>query len=429
MKIAKELWSYLRVPLIIAASVIVLLVLITNIVPAIQDKLAENSPIQSITAENDKIYSQTQKIKLADFAIKAKHKNGKSSRIKSNEIKISKNLPDPVGKYTSIRVELKSDPSIACVVKVKNKRDKKFEIECGSPKKSAVKAVLYSNGELAFEGNGDVMTYNSSEFPWKKTDNVDIESIKAVSFEKTVTPSNLDNWFSSMSSLVYVGKIPDSVESISSAFANCVNLTTAPELSNCKELLDVSYAYQGCTSLETIPAIPESVTNAEGMCSEATSLQVAPDMSNAENLENAACMFMGCSSLTETNSAPAIVSAASMYKECINLKEAPQFTNTVLDLSSTFFGDVSLIKGADIPASARDISQCYSGCKKLRGKIAVNANPKSYSSFLSNAVTSTKLDLTGSSTMLEQIHLTSSENRNITINGVYPENKGNAVYW
>ena len=421
MKTIKELWKYFKKPAIALAIIGLLYMTTKYIVPAVQDKLAEDSPIQSISAENSKVYSQSQTIKASDFTVKAKHKNGRTSRVQTNEFKISKTAPDPVGKKTKITVTLKNNKKISCNVNVNNKREKKFEIECGSPKKSAVKAILYNNGELAFEGNGDVMTYNESEFPWKVSDNVDISTIKAISFEDTVTPSNLDNWFSSMESLVYVSEIPDSVESISYAFADCVNLKKAPDLVNCKNLIDTSYAYKGCETIEEIPAIPESVTNAQGMCMDDISLQVAPDMTNAINLENASEMFSGCYSLTETNSAPAIEDASSMYRDCINLKEAPQFSNTVRNLSATFSGDVSLIKPADIPSSAQDISQCYSDCKKIRGTMSINAEPKAYSSFLSGAATATKLDLTGTSSMLEVIHSTCSDNRNVTINGVYPE--------
>ena len=65
-----------------------------------------------------------------------------------------------------------------------------------------------------------------------------------------------------------------------------------------KPVINMSYTFEGCTSLTTAPTIPNSVTNMNGTFSYCTSLTTAPTIPNGvTDMEET---FSGCTSLTGT---------------------------------------------------------------------------------------------------------------------------------
>ena len=413
-KILKELKPF-KIPLLVAGGLLSIHLVLSNVLPEIQYAKANKTPIISIKANNNKIYEQEEKIEVSDFDIKAKHEGGQVSTVRPEDIKLSRTKPKQTGKYTEVTISLKGKKSISTTVRVKNRRDEITSAYCGNPKLKSVKVVLYSNGELAFEGKGDVLQYDQGTFPWQSFDG----TIKSITFEETVTPTSLDYWFESMNDLIYIGTLPETVESIVGYCKGCDTLKEAPDWSKCNNLLDITSAYSDCDVLEKVPAILSTVRNATEAFSSCNSMQDAPDMSQATSLINTSGMFRDCKKLTTTNYAPAAEILDSMYESCINLKKAPEISETAKSMSNTFSGDISLVSAAKIPASVENVSGCYSNCSKLTGEINIDANPQNYGSFLANAANATKLNLKGNSNMLNILALT-NDGSNISVNGAIP---------
>lgn len=414
-KILKQLKLF-KIPLILIGVFAILYLITAVIIPTYQRIQAYKTPIVSIEGSNEEEYAQGMEIRKGDFYIMATHEDGKQAGLREEEFNISTTVPATTGDTTEVVVTLESNPRISTLVQVKNERHKVAEVSCGSPKLDAVKAVLYSNGELSFEGSGDVLQYDRNMFPWQ---NMGEQSITSVTFEPDVLPASMDYWFQTMADLTYIGPLPKSVESIVGMCYGCSSLTDAPEWKQCSNLLDVSNAFEDCILLKNIPAIPSSVRTASYMCRGCVELQDAPDMSQATSLVNATGMYENCKKLTTTTDAPAIEIMDYMYAYCINLKSMPKISKSTKSMSRAFENNVSLVEVTKIPKHVTDVSGCFDNCPKISGTLKIDANPESYVGFLANTCNATKLDLTGKSSMLNELALTHT-NYNVTINGAAP---------
>lgn len=396
-----------------------------KVVPAISTAKANKSPIERIEATNDKVYKQGNHIKEADFQVTAIHESGDKSKLSKDDIILSTDKPAMTGKVTKVVVSLKDKKTISTEVKVKNDREKVTEFECGSPKIKNVKAILYSNGELCFEGTGDILEYDASYFPWMDYEQNDDYPITAISFEEGVTPTSLDNAFEGIDTLEYVKNIPDSVESLSSTFEDDKALTHVSDLSACTNLRNMTRTYAGCVALTKIPELPASVVNAQEMCQGCTELQNTPDATHAENLTNASGMYQDCKKLTNVSMPPNVQNMDKMLSSCINLKAMPEIPETAKSMSASFEGDSALKTLTIIPKNVEDVTGCLRGCSKIEGMLWIDANPKNYSAFLGDAAVATKVDLQGNSKMLNVLANTSDENDNITVDGKIPDRDAN----
>ena len=96
---------------------------------------------------------------------------------------------------------------------------------------------------------------------------------------------------------------------------------------------------------------------------------------------------------------------------------APRIPSTVTDISSIFAECVNLKEAPQIPKSVTTMQACFVECENLTGIMEINANPSSYySCFDGTSINENcELILTGSSTMLEEILTTKSDNSNIRI--------------
>ena len=414
-RIMKELRPF-KVPLIMVLIFGVLYIIINFVLPGFVNFQANKTPIVSITADNEYVYKQGDKIKESDFKVRAEHESGKTSVLENDAYEITPKVPDQYGPYTRVTISLKENPDIKTILRVKNDRTAIASFECGKPEKKSVKAVVYSNGELAFEGSGDVLEYNEDEFPWKESD----YEIKSVTFDKEITPISMDYWFSDISTLEFIGELPVSVESAIGMCENCSSLKKAPTWIRCKNLLDVTDMYKNCSALTEIPALTKTVRTATGMCENCISLQDAPDLSNAMNLQKADRMYKGCKALTTaTTMPPSVKIIDEMYSDCINLKSMPDLPNSVESLEDCFLNNKSLQEVKNIPANAKNVSSCFAGCSKIKGQLQIDATPENYSAFLQGACNATTLNLTGNSSILNELALT-NETGNITVNGYAP---------
>ncbi len=408
-------FTYLFVPLFVFA----LILGFFFVFPKINQIQASKSPITGIDVQNKRVYRKNQMIKVSDFTVNYIHENGKKSPVDEKDISISRKYPQKTGKTTKIQVTCKAGKkSFSKTIEVLNQRNEIVRFHCGYPDLKSVDAVLYSNGELSFEGEGDVRQF--TEYPWKEYETEDVE-ITAITFEDSVTPKNMDGWFSDMDTLTYVDEIPPSVESIVSLFENDINLVKAPDLTQCKSLLNATAAYRGCSSLTAISNFPESIRVADYMCTDAENLKEVPDLSGAVNLTQAVGMFSGCHSLTLASLPPSLVNGEEMFTDCINLKEMPETPETMQNMAKMYQGDMLLSKVSNIPVSCTDYSSCFSGCSSIQGTLKIDSNTETWGGFLDAAAAATDLDLSGASTQLTAIGQEYMYNMRLTINGQNPQ--------
>ena len=420
MKLIKELWKTFKKPLIVLGVFLLLFLIIGKVVPALREKEADDSPVVKITASNGNTYAQGQEINVEDFEITAVHENGVETEVPFSDIRISKKYPDTTGKKTEITVETK-DGNHKCRVSVKNERKKLITFECGYPDVSAVKAVLYSNGELLFEGEGEILAFTNEEFPWKSYEGDNDNPVRSITFEDTVTPTSMDGFFTDMEMVTYVESIPVTVESMVGTFRGCTSLKAMPNLTGCEKLLDLTEAFSGCISLEETSAIPPSVKNMSATFRGCTMLKKGADVSKAAGVVNADALYSGCTVLNDAELPFSVQSAESAFEECINLKVMPEIPPTLTNMRACFRGNISLTELSPIPGSVTDVSDAFNGCTKIRGTMVVNSNPENYSGFLAGTASATSLDLQGQSKILDVLAGTSDRNMNITVNGKTPD--------
>lgn len=400
--------------LIVLLTLIVLTVGVFVLLPRVNALRSELSPVTGIEVTNKKTYAQGQTIKKSDFDVKYIHKNGTKTDAPKENISLSRKRPAKTGATTKVTVTcVNGEEEYTETLQVKNRREVVLKFNCGSPDLKSVQAVLYSNGELCFEGEGDVRQFN--EFPWKSYE-ADTEII-SVTFTESVTPTIMDHWFSDMETLTYVPLIPASVTSAAQTFANDTALQTGPDLTACTGLLNTTSMFEGCSSLEELSALPASVRVADAMCKDMVSLKAAPDLSGSTGLAQANEMFSGCTNLITASVPPGLVSGESMYAECINLKEMPGMPETVTNMAGMFQGDYSLTTVTNVPAACTDYSNCFSNCTSLQGTLTINAETSAWGGFLDGAAVATDLDLTGSSSQLALIGEEYYGEMNLTING------------
>lgn len=418
----KRTWSIYKKPILLLLVLSIVLLVITTILPAIRESEAEKSPVVSITAENGESYRQGEKISTEDFTVTAKHENGDTTEVPSEEIEISTETPAKTGNQTEVTVSYKD---FDYKLQVKNDRRKVVAFPCGSPNTEDVMAVLYSNGELAFEGSGDILAYLDGEYPWKDYEGMDDNPIVSVSFEKGVAPTSLDDYFSDIETLEYIKNIPVSVESMARTCSGCIALTSTPDITECENLRNLTETYFECEALENASAIPASVRTADRVFYGCVNLQKGAGVSLATGVTSAESMYEGCSTLIDAQIPPNVIEIGSMLAECINLRITPEIPDTVENMVSCFSGDVSLVEASTIPAGVKDVTSCFEGCEKLEGTLVVEANPESYSSFLKDCSVATSLDLDGSSKVLDVLANTADGNRNITVQEQIPNPDAN----
>lgn len=411
----KDFIGRFRIVIILCLLVIIFYTGAAVVYPAVSKMAAEKSPVVGLEAVNRKEYTAGRELQKRDFEVRAVHENGMESGLSENEFKLSTDKVNPYGKYTEITVMLKADKNMSCTVKVKNVREKVEVFACGSPEINAVKAVVYSNGEMCFEGAGDILQFNEGEFPWQESE----EDIKYVTFEKGVAPVSMDYFFEDMEALEYVDPIPATVTSMAGTFSGCTALADAPDWNKCQNLLDLSECYEECSALISVPAIPGSVRTMTAAFSECSSLQTAPDMSGAESVTTASSAFEDCTQLAETGSMPpAMEEAAEMFSGCINLKEMPEIPESMTNMNAMFSGAQSLSTLTAIPANVQDVGSCFENCRKINGVLWVDGNPEEFSGCFEGAAVATSVDLQGNSSIMDALANTGTS---VTVNGNMPD--------
>lgn len=414
----------LKIPLILMTVLVVGLIAASKIPEYLEYEKCKDSPVIGISVENHRIYSAEDTIRPSDFTIREEHDNGMSTNIRGGEVTISRTNVEETGADTEVEVKYrKAGKEYTSSVIVRTKREEVTTFRIGEQNESDVRAVLYSNGELCFEGEGGVLEYKNGDYPWKNYEGAGDHPVKSISFESGVQPVSMDGWFSGMQTLVFVDTVPPSVESMRQTFEGCSSLKSAPDMSRCTRLLDVERAFSDCYSLVTPPILPTSVTNAVQLCSDCIELQQTPDLTQCNALLDTTEMFAGCTKMRRVTLPPNVRIMNSMFRDCINLKNMPEIPESVTDMAYSFSGCVSMKKGTIIPRNVEKAESCFDGCLKLTGILWIDGNPSSYSNFLSDASVASRLDLQGNSKMLDVLALSGGDNVNITVNGHRPKTK------
>ena len=152
---------------------------------------------------------------------------------------------------------------------------------------------------------------------------------------------------------------PVEVINLNQCFENCGALTTAPAIPN--GVIDMNSCFFGCESLTTAPTIPNSVTNMDNCFAYCTALAIAPAIPTS------------------------VTNMINCFRNCKSLTTAPT-----------------------IPSSVTRMSDCFAYCTALTGKITIDANPSGYVNCM--AYTQKEIVLTGSSTLLQNIANTATNN-------------------
>ncbi len=407
----------LKKPLIALIAFLFLWIFITAVLPKINDAITNQTPIVSISATNDRAYGRGEEISPDDFTVIATHESGKTNYITAERIRISNVSISPVGASTAVTVYLLEDESIKCETEVTVAREKVVGFQCGYPEVSNVTAVLYSNGELCFEGEGDVLVCEPGDYPWLNYNGSDKYPITAISFQEGVTPTNMDYWFDGLNTLTYVGAIPSSVRTMVGTFAGCTRLTAAADWSECKNLLNIQNVYKNCRRLTQTCPIPASIRVAEYAYAYCDNLLACADASGAASLTKAKGMYANCPTLVDANIGPAVRDMSKMFTGCINLKEMPVIPDSVRDMSSAFRDDISLQTFSAIPSGVTDISGAFSNCQLLHGEVTIHCDTKKFSNVFSDACVATKINLVGDSHLLDA-YANTNEYENVYVHGL-----------
>ena len=406
-------YAKLAIGLFIAA-VLLYCIAYQTIWQKIVDEKNLKSPIVAIAAANEHAYNYQDDFTESDFKVVAKRKNGSTLLLSPKEYVIDRTYVHPYGKTTNVVVSLKKDKSISCTCTVKNIRKKLYTWEVGTPVASDLTATLYSNGELHFSGKGDLRQFN--EIPWCTQLKSDKDVVRSIIFDESVGITDISHMFENLPYLVYVSRLPSTLVSMESAFENDYNLRDAAEFGDSRTITNLARAYAGCSMITSCGDIPDSAQTTAYMFEGCSALQSMQDMSRCINLRYTEHMYADCEVLTGVKSLPPNVTDMSfMFLNCINLKTMPEIPVTVQTLESSFSGCMSLSTAAVIPAGITNMISTFEGCAKLSGILQVEATPSLYDNFLANAVITTRLDVQGSSGVLENLVLTG--NSNITMNG------------
>ncbi len=198
---------------------------------------------------------------------------------------------------------------------------------------------------------------------------------------------------------------PVEVIDLSDCFRDCFSLKTAPAIPS--GVTNMSYCFRECNLLTTAPTIPSSVTDMFGCFMNCNKLTTAPAIPSS--VTDMSYCFDSCSSLT---TAPAIPSSVTdmghCFDSCSSLTTAPTIPSSVTNMFGCFSHCTSLTTAPAIPSGVTNMGYCFNSCTALTGKITINANPSTYTYCM--AYTQNEIMLTGSSTLLQNIANTATNN-------------------
>ena len=245
-------------------------------------------------------------------------------------------------------------------------------------------ATIYNSGtEFPQLETGDIYVYNGYEYRYNMEYGIE---------ERWIINEELNGWGVKVLDTTkdkydaILTSINDkNIVSVDYTFQFCENLLISPILPN--KVISMNSTFVGCTSLTEPPVIPNGVI----------------DLSNA---------FESCASLTVAPTIPNSVKAMSLTFASTSIIEMPIIPNSVTHIDAAFMNCSKLEKASTIPSSVEVMVYTFRNCTNLTGVIEINANLTAIMGAFEDTVK--PITLTGSSTMLNELAATSSNN-NITV--------------
>lgn len=174
------------------------------------------------------------------------------------------------------------------------------------------------------------------------------------------------------------------LKSISYAFAECWNMTVAPDIPEGVEEMQGAYSW---TELKVSPAIPNSIRfmtcafeatlitetpyipdhidNISSMFTSCTNLIKVTNFPN--KLKTASCTFYNCGNLISVPELPnSVQSIRFMFDGCRSLKNVPNIPSTVTDIEGAFQNCYSLTSVPQLPNGIKSLSKTFNGCRNLK---------------------------------------------------------------
>ena len=231
--------------------------------------------------------------------------------------------------------------------------------------------------------------------------------------DKTYPVTILRGTFHGCTKLITAPEIPLTVTDMQATFDACTGLTTVPEIPS--SVTKMICTFRGCTNLINIPEIPSSVTDMIGTFAECTNLTTAPTIpSSVKDMRET---FYGCTKLMTAPEIPSSVTNMEWtFRGCTGLLTAPMIPSSVTNMNATFQGCTKLMTAPTIPSGVTSLDMTFTNCINLTGNLIINANPTGYNKCLTDAATADDANLivSGSSTVLDKIIATKSDNSHIT---------------
>lgn len=157
-------------------------------------------------------------------------------------------------------------------------------------------------------------------------------------------------------------------------------------------VIEMNYTFDSCEELKTGPELPSTLIDLISTFSR-TGIINAPVI--PEGVKNMSKAFFGCNYLENVPNIPeGVVDMSYTFWECSNIKNLPA-----------------------IPSSVDNMNSMLYNCRTFNGEITIHANPSEYSlCFFASAISGKgKIVLKGTSTMLEELKKSGSDNSDITI--------------
>ena len=202
-----------------------------------------------------------------------------------------------------------------------------------------------------------------------------------------------------------VPRIPSSVKNMDATFDGCISLTNTPNIPDGVTSLFDTFRY--CEKLKKAPKLPEGIVNMSGTFSGCESLLEAPII--PDGVTSLCQTFERCKSLINPPDIPdGVTDMKGIFDGCSNLESAPRIPNGVIEMNFVIRGCRKITVAPVIPESVVDMTAAFQNCSGLTGEIIINANPLYYEQCFRGVDFETQgIELSGSSTMLEELKATS----------------------
>ena len=242
--------------------------------------------------------------------------------------------------------------------------------EIGNPVASNVKATLYNNGLLEFDGSGDIVEFwYYDEMPWYDyRSNITSVSFKTGNTIKPTSTAYLFYGLSNITSLDLSNLDTSNVTNMTWMFNGCESLIKIKGSENLvsSKVTTMERIFNYCISLSSLETSNWNTSNVSIMtgifnsCKSLTSLDLSSfDTSNVTNMSY---MFTGCESLTEiigldNFDTSKVTAMNNMFHECNNLSSSITIMCADITYFRNMFTNCSIEPGTEFIVKYKDTTE------------------------------------------------------------------------